>query len=104
MLLGKPVVATAYGGNMDFMDDGTAFLVPASSASLDIDRGPYARGSTWAEPDHEAAVAALRAAATDTDRTRSIALAGQHRAADHFASTRVLVLMLEYINEARNRS
>src|SRR5262249_39956832 len=53
MALGKPVIATAYSGNLEFMRPEDSYLVPWSETT--IPRGlPYASGSTWAEPDlHE---------------------------------------------------
>ena len=60
MALGKPVVATAYSGNMDFMDDGTAALVPAGRVALGPQDYPYGEGQVWAEPDVEAAAKLMR--------------------------------------------
>ena len=53
MALGKPVIATAYSGNMDFMTDANSFLVPFSLRPLERDYGPYMRGAMWADPDLE---------------------------------------------------
>ena len=47
----KPVLATAYSGNMDFMTPTNSFLVRYGLVELDRDYGPYRRGSVWAEPD-----------------------------------------------------
>lgn len=58
MLAGKPVVATGYSGNLDFMDDQTALLVPWTRVAIQQGAGPY--GGTWAEPDVAAAASALR--------------------------------------------
>ncbi len=56
MLLGRPAIATAYSGNMDFMTPDVARLVPATRVPIPRDYGPYLRGYLWAEPDaHEAA-------------------------------------------------
>lgn len=51
MALGKPVIATAYSGNMDFMTDANSFLLPYRLTTLERDYGPYMRGATWADPD-----------------------------------------------------
>ncbi|MBV9811590.1 MAG: glycosyltransferase [Acetobacteraceae bacterium] len=52
MLLGKPVVATGWSGNMDFMDRDTAALVGYRLVKVDDPRGNYAvPGAVWAEPD-----------------------------------------------------
>jgi len=60
MALGKPVVATGFSGNMDFMTKETAFLVPWSETFVPKDCDPYPTGSSWAQPDIEAAAALLR--------------------------------------------
>jgi len=51
MGLGKPVVATGYSGNMDFMNTANSFLVNYALTTLDRDIGPYPAGFRWAEPD-----------------------------------------------------
>jgi glycosyltransferase involved in cell wall biosynthesis len=60
MSLGKPVIATAYSGNMDFMNDANSFLLPFTLATLQRDYGPYMRGAVWADPDLDAAAQLLR--------------------------------------------
>lgn len=60
MALGKPVVATAYSGNLDFMDEGTAAMVPAGRIALGPQDYPYGEGQVWADPDVEAAAKLMR--------------------------------------------
>jgi len=55
MFLGKPVIATAYSGNMDFMSDNTALLVPFQLVAVGKDAYPHWQDQKWAEPDEEAA-------------------------------------------------
>ncbi|MBI5189459.1 MAG: glycosyltransferase family 4 protein [Nitrospirae bacterium] len=51
MALGKPVIATAFSGNTDFMDVSNSFPVRYGTARLDRDLPPYGKGSEWADPD-----------------------------------------------------
>ena len=51
MMLGKPVVATAYGGNMDYMTPQNSFLVDYELVTLKEDDGPYLKSTFWAEPN-----------------------------------------------------
>src|SRR6202040_676470 len=51
MLLGKPVIATRYSGNLDFMDDDNSFLVDGRMVPIPPGCEPYPAGSMWAEPD-----------------------------------------------------
>ena len=60
MSLGKPVIATAYSGNMDFMDDQTAYLIPWTPVRVGADMGPYPSNATWAEPDLAVAADTMR--------------------------------------------
>ena len=51
MALGKPVVATRYSGNNDFLDDDTGFPVAFRLQEVLDTVGPYRAGNIWAEPD-----------------------------------------------------
>ena len=50
MALGKPVIATAYSGNLDFMDRENSFLVPYSPCAVPAGCEPYPSGMLWANP------------------------------------------------------
>ena len=63
MYLGKPVIATGYGGVTDFLDDETGFVVHHRLATLQRSHGPYPAGAVWAEPDIAHAAALMRALA-----------------------------------------
>jgi glycosyltransferase involved in cell wall biosynthesis len=56
MARGKPVIATGWSGNTDFMTESNSFAVPYELVELTADSGPYRAGSLWAEPsvDHAA--------------------------------------------------
>ena len=60
MFLGKPVIATAYSGNMDFMTAENSFLVNYQLIELEQDYGPYQKGSMWADPDIDHAAKLMR--------------------------------------------
>ncbi|MGH2740560.1 MAG: FkbM family methyltransferase, partial [Actinomycetota bacterium] len=60
MALGKPVVATGYSGNLEFMNEENAFLVPFELVPVAEGCEPYPTTARWAEPDVEAAAAILR--------------------------------------------
>ncbi len=59
MALGRPVIATGYSGNLDFMDEHNSSLVPYSLVGTD-DNPTYPEPSHWAEPDLHAAAEAMR--------------------------------------------
>jgi len=78
MLLGVPVVATDWSGNVDFMDAGCAAMVPVRLVPARDPRGVFmAAGAVWAEPDLAAAAAHLMRLADDADARRALGRAGQ---------------------------
>lgn len=60
MYLGKPVVATGYGGVTDYLDETTGFPVRYELSRLEHAHGPYPEGAAWAEPSIDDAVASMR--------------------------------------------
>lgn len=78
MALGTPVLATAYSGNLDFMDETTALLAPSRPVAVDDPQGIY-RGQTWAEPDIEAAAEGLRRLRNEPDLGPRLATAARAR-------------------------
>ena len=79
MAWGKPVVATGYGGNLQFMTDDNSVLVPWTAVPIGPGAAPYPPGGTWAEPDLDAAAAALRSLVERPDEARA---RGERAAAD----------------------
>jgi glycosyltransferase involved in cell wall biosynthesis len=90
MYLGKPVVATSYSGNLEFMTADNSYLVEHRIVPIGPDAAPYPPEGEWADPDvrraaalmrrvfedPEAAAATGRRAADDIRRTHSPAAAG----------------------------
>ena len=60
MSLGKPVIATGYSGNLDFMTPETSYLVPWRYGTVPVGCSPYPAGARWAEPDLDAAARFMR--------------------------------------------
>ncbi|HSG40934.1 MAG TPA: glycosyltransferase, partial [Thermoanaerobaculia bacterium] len=77
--LGKPVVATGYGGVTDFLDDETGFVVRHRLAALANPQGPYPVGAIWAEPDVEHAAELMRSLAEDPESARPRVEAARRR-------------------------
>jgi glycosyltransferase involved in cell wall biosynthesis len=51
MSMAKPVIATRYGGNMDFMNDENSLLVDYQLIPVKEGAEPYQPGWLWADPD-----------------------------------------------------
>jgi glycosyltransferase involved in cell wall biosynthesis len=60
MYLGKPVVATGWSGNMDFMNSGNSCPVAYEIVKLGRTYGNYLAGQQWAEPDVDHAAHLMR--------------------------------------------
>lgn len=63
MAMGKPVVATDFGGTRDFLDPESGWPVRAHPWTLDQDFGHYTSGGSWARVDEPALSHALALAA-----------------------------------------
>lgn len=77
MLLGKPVIATGYSGNMDFMTEHTSFVVPWKRVKVGPDAEAYDSDATWAEPDLDAAARLMRKVFENPEQARVMAMAGK---------------------------
>ena len=103
MLMGKPVIATDFSGNVDFMDNDNSLLVSYELVTLDKPIPPYDAGLEWAEPSVEHAAGCMRRvyenqawardlgrqAKTSAERRLSLEAAGQ-RISDRLAEIRAL--------------
>jgi glycosyltransferase involved in cell wall biosynthesis len=60
MALGKPVIATNYSGNVDFMTTDNSYPLDYRLTPLTRDYGPYSRGAQWADPNLDHAARLIR--------------------------------------------
>lgn len=79
MWMEVPVLATEYSGNLHFQDESCAVLVPFTMTDVVAGDGIYPPGATWADPDLDAAAAAMRRLASDDDLRCRIGRAGRER-------------------------
>jgi glycosyltransferase involved in cell wall biosynthesis/SAM-dependent methyltransferase len=91
MVLGKPVIATAYSGNVDFTTAWNSYLVDYTLVPIGEGAAPYPAEGEWADPNLEHAAELMREvfdnparalergkrAAVDIRRSHSPAVAGQ---------------------------
>lgn len=98
MARGTPVVATGYSGNLDYMDQDSAILVPFTKAKVTNYAGLKVQ-SQWAEPDLDFASGALRELAENSVRRAEIGRAGFRRIAqDHSLSAAANFFRTEFMN------
>jgi glycosyltransferase involved in cell wall biosynthesis len=91
MSLGKPVIATGYSGNLEFMTDENSYLVDAGLTRIGDETAHYPSDGTWGEPDLDHAATLMRRvlenpsearargarAAEDIARSHSLRAAGE---------------------------
>jgi glycosyltransferase involved in cell wall biosynthesis len=107
MLLGKPIVATGYSGNLDFMSSENSYLVSHRLIELESAVGPYAKGARWAEPNVDHAAELLRQVYEFPDDARQFGLNAKQELEPRFApstAARRIVQRLQTIRESRGRT
>jgi len=78
MLLGRPVIATGWSGNLTYMTEQNSALVSYRLIPAKDDRGIYQLpGAVWADPDIEDAAWHLRCLAEDFSARAALGAAGQ---------------------------
>jgi glycosyltransferase involved in cell wall biosynthesis len=70
MLMGKPVIATGYSGNLDFMTRDNSLLVDYERVPITQELPFYRKGSLWAEPDVGQAAGFMRRVYEHCDEAR----------------------------------
>jgi len=89
MARGKPVIATDWSGNTDFMNTTNSFPVPYQLVELTEDAGPYRAGSVWAEPDLDEAVRLMRLVHDDRTLAQSRGQAAQRDLEERYSEQAV---------------
>jgi glycosyltransferase involved in cell wall biosynthesis len=81
MWCSTPVIATAYSGNLDLMDDEVALLVDAVMVPVAGGRDAYPPDAEWAEPDVSMAATQMRRVVDDPDAVIQLARRAHERMA-----------------------
>jgi glycosyltransferase involved in cell wall biosynthesis len=85
MSLGKPVVATAYSGNLAFMQPDNSCLVGYRMVPVREGEYPNWQGQQWAEPDIDEAAARMRSLAADPALCARIGARARQHMQTHFS-------------------
>jgi glycosyltransferase involved in cell wall biosynthesis len=95
MAHGKPVIATGWSGNVDFMNVANSYPVDYRLVQLEKDVGPYLAGETWADPSVEHAAKLMRHV---FEQPAEVARRGKRARADiegHFSEAAVAEVVRE---------
>lgn len=87
MYFGKPVVATRYSGNLDFMSDDVACLVDCAMVEVPPGAYPHWQGQQWAQPDLQHAATYMRRLADDPIAARALGAAAAMRIRRQYAAS-----------------
>jgi glycosyltransferase involved in cell wall biosynthesis len=101
MRLGKPVIATAYSGNLEFMDDKASFLVPCSLVAVPEGDMAHTPGAQWAEPSVEVAASHMRRVFDAPDEARAVGEAGRSKVLARFSLERAAAAVASELALAR---
>jgi glycosyltransferase involved in cell wall biosynthesis len=77
MVYARPVIATGYSGNMQFMNESNSYPVRYREIEATVQEGPFQRGSLWAEPDVEHAASLMRHVYEHRDEAAARGLLGR---------------------------
>ena len=89
MLLGKPVIATNWSGNTDFMNADNSCPVDYELVLVEETFGPYEKGQTWAEPAVEHAAEYIQMLAGDRDLCHQMGDAAKQTVEQMYSPERV---------------
>jgi glycosyltransferase involved in cell wall biosynthesis len=67
MYMGRPTIATAYSGNLEFMNDANSMLVPFDMIPIPRGSYPHGIGSLWAQPNIKIAAKYMKELARNND-------------------------------------
>jgi hypothetical protein len=93
MVRGLPVIATDYSGTTEFFGPESGWPVPYTLTEVGPGWAPYQRDGRWAEPDVDAAAAAMRTVADDPAEARRRGAAAR----EHILRTRPVDVAVEWV-------
>lgn len=99
MYLGKPVIATGYSGNMDFMTRDNSCLVDYELIPVKEGQYPFAEGQVWADPDVAQAANFMQKLLDDRDFGRELGMRASQSIRKYFS---YLALGLRYKSSLEN--
>ncbi len=85
MAMGKPVIATDYSGNEDFLHRGNGFPVGYRLVPIRRTIGPYTKGNVWAEPDLEQAAGFMRRVSQQPEEAKRVGEAARTEVGERWA-------------------
>lgn len=101
MLLEKPVIATNYSGNLDFMNSDNSFLVPWEYTLVGDDAAAYPSHARWAEPNIDAAAEYMRLVYSNPSLGREVGLRARQYVESNFSASKTGEKMATRLRDVR---
>ena len=98
MSAGRPVIATGYSGNLDFMTADNSLLVGYQSVEIPASARPYGPPTHWAEPDLAEAVRQLRWVHEHPAEAAELGLRAQESMRSHHDLDRSVAFVLDRVH------
>ncbi len=99
MLLGKPVIATGYSGNMEFMNHHNSMPVRYKMVEILEDQNLYRKGQWWAEPDVEHAAECMQTLVDDAELCKALGERAKNHIQTHFSLEKAHQSMYARLNQ-----
>jgi glycosyltransferase involved in cell wall biosynthesis len=99
MALGKPVICTAYGGNMEFTNSGNSLLVDYAMVDAKPDIEVYRCVRQWAEPSTDQAAEYMSCLSNDRDLSRKTGDKARQFVRSYFSPERSVLDILNYVKD-----
>ncbi len=101
MACGKPVIATGYSGNLEFMSEENSYLVPFRLVDVPETWWAYAPGARWAEPDVDEAARRMREVWERPDEARALGAVARREILERFSRERTAAFVADRLVEAK---
>ena len=101
MAFGRPVIATGYSGNLEFMTPENSYLVPYCLTKIPNGCDPYPAGTEWAEPDLEAAARLMRHVYDNPDEAEARGQRAREDMREHHSPQRTASFIADRITTIR---
>ena len=99
MALGKPVIATNFGGATDLLAPDRACPIGSPLVAVAPGEYPGGAGQFWADPDVEEAAAAMCRMVEEPAYGRNLAARGQAFVEEYLSPSRIGLKMAQYLDE-----
>ena len=104
MFLGKPVIATNWSGNTDFMNEENSCLIDYSLTETAEDSGPYARNQLWADADIDQAVYFMKKISRDKEFAKKIGDKGRNTIVQELSPAAIGEIYIKRLSQMKRPS